>query len=93
MWDELVSASISGLMNTTTIADCMNQRFLTVAEHDLDFGHHILLNKARILAKKSRCMNWLIWEVMEMKLQLGNMNHEDMLFLSRLWRPATYLHS
>jgi hypothetical protein len=27
MWEKLVSASVSGLMNTTTIADCMNQRF------------------------------------------------------------------
>jgi hypothetical protein len=38
---------------------------LTVAEHDLDFGHHILLNNARILAKKSRCMDWLMLEVIE----------------------------
>jgi hypothetical protein len=26
-WDELVLVSVSGLMNTTTIADCTNQRF------------------------------------------------------------------
>jgi hypothetical protein len=64
---------------------------LTVAEHDLDFGHHILLNNATILAKKYGCMDWLIREVVETKLQLGNRNCEGRLFHSRLWRPAMYL--
>jgi hypothetical protein len=44
-----------------------------VAEHSINLGHRIQLQNASILAKKSRWMDWIIREAIEIKLHPDNM--------------------
>jgi hypothetical protein len=48
-----------------------------VVEHSINLGHHIQLQNASILAKKSRCMDCNTQEVTEIKLHPYNMNREN----------------
>jgi formyltetrahydrofolate hydrolase len=57
-------------MNTTVISNHINLKS-AVAEHRIDLGHCILLDKTKILANKS-----IIREIKELKLH-PNMNRND----------------
>jgi hypothetical protein len=63
-----------------------------VAEHNLNVGHCIQLHNISILAKKSRYMDHIIREAIEIELHPNNINREDGLSLSKSWNLsfATY---
>jgi hypothetical protein len=48
-----------------------------VAEHSINLGHRIQLHNTSILAKKSRCMDRFIREVIDIELHPNNINRED----------------
>jgi hypothetical protein len=58
-----------------------------VAEHNINLGCFVQLQKASILAKKSRCMDHIIREVTEIELHTDNVNKECGFSLSRSWKP------
>jgi hypothetical protein len=58
-----------------------------VAEHSINLGYQIQLLNTNILTKQSRRTDWVIREVIEIKLHPDNMNREDGLSLSRVWKP------
>jgi hypothetical protein len=45
-----------------------------VAENSINLGHRIQLQNTSILAKKSRWMDWVIREAIEIELHPDNMN-------------------
>jgi hypothetical protein len=57
------------------------------AEHSINRGHWIQLQKTSILAKKLRWMDLIIREAIEIELHPNNMNREDGFSLSRAWKP------
>jgi hypothetical protein len=58
-----------------------------VAEHSINLGHCMQLHNTSIVAKKSRYMDRIIREAIELKLHPNNINKEDSFSLSRSWKP------
>jgi hypothetical protein len=50
-------------------------------------GHHMQFQDTTILFTKSRYMDWMIREAIEIELHSNNMNREDGLCLSWSWKP------
>jgi hypothetical protein len=58
-----------------------------VAEHSINLGHRKQLQNTSILAKKSRQMDQIIREEIEIQLHPDSMNREDGFSLSWAWKP------
>jgi hypothetical protein len=58
-----------------------------VAEHSIDQGHRIQFHNASILATKTRYMDRIVREAIEIELQPDNINREGGLYLSKSWKP------
>jgi hypothetical protein len=55
--------------------------------HSIILNHHIQFNDTSILAKKPRCMERIIKEVIKIELPPDNMNSEEGFSLSKSWKP------
>jgi hypothetical protein len=58
-----------------------------VAEHSIDQGHRIQFHNASILATKTRYMDRIVREVIEIELHPYNINKEGSFSLSKSWKP------
>jgi hypothetical protein len=58
-----------------------------IAEHSIDQGHRIQFHSSSILATKSRYMDHIVWEAIEIELHLYNINREGGFCLSKSWKP------
>jgi hypothetical protein len=58
-----------------------------VAEHSMDQGHRILFHNASILATKTRYMDRIVREAIEIELHPYNVNREGGFCLSKSWKP------
>jgi hypothetical protein len=58
-----------------------------VAEHSIDQGHPIQFHDASILATKSRYMDRIVREAIEIELHPYNINRKSGFCLSKSWKP------
>jgi hypothetical protein len=58
-----------------------------VAEHSIDQGHRIKFHNTSILATKTRYMDRIVREVIEIELHPYNINREGGFCLSKSWKP------
>jgi hypothetical protein len=58
-----------------------------MAEHSINLGHPIQLPNTSILARKSRCIDQVIREEVEIEFYPNNMNKDDGFSLSKSWKP------
>jgi hypothetical protein len=58
-----------------------------VAEHSIDQGHGIQFHSSSILASKTRYMDHIVRETIEIELHPYNINREGGFCLSKLWKP------
>jgi hypothetical protein len=58
-----------------------------VAEHSIDQGHRIQFHNASILATKTRYMDCIVREAIEIELHPYNINREGGFCLSKSWKP------
>jgi hypothetical protein len=58
-----------------------------IAEHTVDLGHRIQFHKTSILATKSRYMDRIVREAIEIELHPNNMSREVGFYLSKSWKP------
>jgi hypothetical protein len=61
-----------------------------VAEHGISRGHRIQLQDTMILSTRSRYMDRLTKEAIEIELHPNNLNREDGLSFSRSWKPLIH---
>jgi len=57
----------------------------TMVKCGINLSHHIQFQDTSILAMKSKCMEWIIREVIEIELHCVNMNREEGFSLSKSW--------
>jgi hypothetical protein len=57
------------------------------AEHSIDYGHRIQSQNSSILATKTRYMDRIVKEVIEIELHPYNINSEGGFYLSKSWKP------
>jgi hypothetical protein len=58
-----------------------------VAEHSVDLGHCIQFHNTSILASKTKYMDRIVREAVEIELHCNNMNKEVGFCLSKLYKP------
>jgi hypothetical protein len=58
-----------------------------VAEHSIVQGHRIQFQNSSILATKTRYMDRIVREAIEIELHLYNINREGGFCLSKSWKP------
>jgi hypothetical protein len=61
-----------------------------VAGYSINLGHRMQLQNISILAKKSRCMDCIIREAIEIKIHPKNIKRENGLSLSWSWKPLIH---
>jgi hypothetical protein len=58
-----------------------------VAEHSIGQRHRIQLHSSSILATKTRSMDRIVRDAIEIELYPDNINREDGFCLSKSWKP------
>jgi hypothetical protein len=58
-----------------------------VAEHCVDSGHRILFHDTSVLATKTRYMDCIVREAIEIELHPNNINRDVRFCLSKSWKP------
>jgi hypothetical protein len=58
-----------------------------IAEHNIDQGHRIKFHNASILATKTRYMDRIVREAVEIELHPYNIHREGGFCLSKSWKP------
>jgi hypothetical protein len=58
-----------------------------VAEYSIDQGHRIQFHNSSILATKTRYMDHIIRQAIEIELHPYNINRESGFYLSKSWKP------
>jgi hypothetical protein len=61
-----------------------------VAEHSISLDHCIQLQDTTIPSVKSRYMDWMIREAIEIELHPNNINRDDGLCQSWSWKPLIH---
>jgi hypothetical protein len=60
--------------------------------HSINQGHHIQLQNTSVLCTKSRYMECIISEAIEIEFHSNNMNREDGVYLSKSWKILIHPH-
>jgi hypothetical protein len=58
-----------------------------IAEHSIDQGHCIQFHSSSILTTKTRCMDRVVREAIEIEFHPYNINREGGFCLSKSWKP------
>jgi hypothetical protein len=58
-----------------------------IAEHSINQGHRIQYHNSSILATKTRYIDCIVREAIEIELHPYNINREYGFFLSKSWKP------
>jgi uncharacterized protein YqjF (DUF2071 family) len=61
-----------------------------VVECSINLGRWIQIQNIIILVKRSKQIDWILKEVIEIDLHPDNMNREDSFSLSQAWKPVIH---